>query len=71
MCLLVSQGTGEISAGLLIDGAMVRDLTIPPTDKHSFILRPLPTRAARLADFAAAQRAATLRYKAVRPAAQR
>ncbi len=65
------QGTGEISAGLLVDGLMMRDLSSPPTAKHAFILRPLPTRANRLTQFAAAQRAILLRYVAVRPAVQR
>lgn len=65
------QGTGEISAGLLVDGLMMRDLTSPPTAKHAFILRPLPTRANRLTQFAAAQRSILLRYVAVRPAVQR
>lgn len=65
------QGTGEISAGLLIDGLMARDLSCPSTAKHAFILRPLPTRAERLQQFASTQRAEMLRYTALRPAAQR
>ena len=56
------QGTGEISAGLRIDGLMARDLTCAPTAKHAYILRPLPTRADRLQRFATTQRAAMLRY---------
>jgi hypothetical protein len=58
----VVQGTGEISAGLRIDGLMARDLTCAPTAKHAYILRPLPTRADRLQRFATTQRAAMLRY---------
>ena len=65
------QGTGEVSAGAMIDGLLARDLTCAPTSRHAFILRPLPTRAGRLYSFAATTRAAALRYSAARPAVSR
>ena len=39
------QGTGEVTAGVLQDGLLVRDLQLPLGHKYAFLLRPLPTRA--------------------------
>ena len=42
---LFAQGTGEVTAGVLQDGLLVRDLQLPLGHKYAFLLRPLPTRA--------------------------
>ena len=41
----LAQGTGEVTAGVLQDGLLVRDLQLPLGHKYAFLLRPLPTRA--------------------------
>ena len=41
----MAQGTGEVTAGVLLDGLLVRDLQLPLGHKYAFLLRPLPTRA--------------------------
>lgn len=56
------QGTGEITAGVRLDGILVRDVQLPLGHKYAFLLRPLPARAKRLTAYAARQRRYTLRY---------
>ena len=37
-----------MSAGSSVDGIIVRDLQLPETARHAYVLRPLPARARRL-----------------------
>ena len=55
----------------MVDGLLVRDLTRPPAEQHAFVLRPLPSRAARLGAFAARKRRLVLCYTALSPATAR
>lgn len=65
------QGTGQIAAGAMLDGLLVRDLTRSADDEHAFILRPLPSRASRLSEFAARRRQLALQYASRSPAVSR
>ncbi len=42
------QANGSVSAGASVDGVIVRDLQLPETARHAYVLRPLPARARRL-----------------------
>lgn len=55
------QGAGGLSAGVVVDGALVRDLQLRPDSRFACVLRPLPQRAAALGAFAAEQRRRMLR----------
>lgn len=60
-----------MTAGVLLDGLLTRDLQVPLGHKYAFLLRPLPARAHRLTAYAARQRRCTLRLTMPNLARQR
>lgn len=61
------QSNGCMSAGASVDGIIVRDLQLPETARHAYVLRPLPARARRLNAWHAVIRRALLGIQPISP----